>query len=322
MSNNELLTGDGWGSASNANSASIPLYPGEKPTYRELQKWSISAKNILNRTIFGPALRGETPPQLMALTGKRDVGITVLSTEQREKCSPLDIARYDQMVAKAKMDEDVRQKQLAIGEKEYKNKLAALLESALRPKAGLLLRRLQSAHKDKYSDTYDGVAMWKELIAQADEPSTLAEKREHDRIIEAARDTPLPDGCTAQDFSDKINKLLTDHLPYGTHTYEGEDLGLFIFELLPDANRIEKRLAVSEMQQAGGGIDDSDKVIKRCTEIVRASARLTTTPVAAIRQLELALANVGVNPAAIANLTASLTNKTNSGIRRSVSEGQ
>ena len=110
MSNYELPTGDGWGSASNANSASIPLYPGEKPTYRELQKWSISAKNILNRTIFGPALRGETPPQLMALTGKRDVGITVLSTEQREKCSPLDIARYDQMVAKAKMDEDVRLK--------------------------------------------------------------------------------------------------------------------------------------------------------------------------------------------------------------------
>ena len=46
----------------------------------------------------------------MALTGKRDVGIRVLTAEQREKCSPLDIARYDQMVAKAKMDEDVRLK--------------------------------------------------------------------------------------------------------------------------------------------------------------------------------------------------------------------
>ena len=310
---NELPTGDGWNSASNAHSASIPLYPGEKPTYRDLQQWSISAKNILNRTIFGPALRGETPPQLMALTGKRDVGITVLTAEQREKCSPLDIARYDQMVAKAKMDEDVRLKQLAIGEKEYKNKLAALLESALRPKAGLLLRRLQTAHKDLYSDTYDGVAMWKELIAQADEPSTLAEKREHDRVIEAARDTPLQDGCTAQEFSDKINKLLTDHLPYGTHKYEGQDLGLFIFELLPDANRIEKRIAITEMQQAGCGIADSDKVIKRCTEIVRASARTATTPIAAIQQLEAALANVGVDATAIANLTASLTNKTNNG---------
>ena len=58
---------------------------------------------------------------------------------------PLELARYDQGVAKAIQDEQIRLKQLAIGTREYKNKLAALLQSALRPKAGLLLKKLMAA---------------------------------------------------------------------------------------------------------------------------------------------------------------------------------
>ena len=52
-------------------------------------------------------------------------------------------------------------------------------------------------HKDSVHGTYDGAAMWKELRALMSAPSTMSERREHDRAIEVARDTKLPDGCSA-----------------------------------------------------------------------------------------------------------------------------
>ena len=138
---------------------------------------------------------------MVHLTIKRDDGIIDLPAEERAKAGHLEMARYDQMVAKARMDEDIRKKQLAIGEREYKNKLAALLQSALRPKAGLLLKKLLADNKDAIHDTYDGVNMWRALAALEKAPSTFAERREHDRAIESARDSVLPDGCAVQCLS-------------------------------------------------------------------------------------------------------------------------
>ena len=216
------------------------------------------------------------------------------------------------MVAKARMDEDIRKKQLSIGEREYKNKLAALLQSALRPKAGLLLKKLLADHKDSVHDTYDGVKMWHALVALERAPSTFAERREHDRAIEAARDSVLPDGCTVQDLSDKVNNLLKDHLPFGSHIYDDDKLGLYILELLPAVNGAEKRQAIREMT-ADKTLGNTDSVLERCTEIVRASATNSTTPVAAldpdVRSVQLALAKAGVDPTVIANFTSSLKPK-------------
>ena len=308
MSSEYPTSGMSWGSA-NGGSAALPQFPGEKPSFKMLKQWLESTKSTLEQTIYGPALRGEYPPHLVHLTIKRDDGINALSAEDRAKAGPLEIARFDQMVAKARMDEDIRIKQLAIGEREYKNKLAALLQSALRPKAGLLLKKLLGDHKDAIHDTYDGVMMWKALAALELAPSTFAERREHDRAIESARDSVLPDGCAAQDFADKINNLLKDHLPYGTQSYEKEKLGLFIFELLPFVNGAEKRQAIRELT-ADGTLGDADIVLARCTEIVRASATNVHTPVAAIdpdvRMLQVALAKAGVDAAVIANFPATL----------------
>ena len=145
--------------------------------------------------------------------------------------------------------------------------------------------------------------MWKALAALEKAPATFAERREHDRAIESARDSVLPDGCAAQDFADKINGLLKDHLPYGTHTYEGEKLGLFIFELLPMVNGAEKRQSIRELT-ADGTLGDADIVLARCTEIVRASATNAHTPVASVspdmQMLQIALAKAGVDAAVIA----------------------
>lgn len=38
------------------------------------------------------------------------------------------------------------------------------------------------------------------------------EARDHDRAVELMRDTAVPDGCSTQDFSDKVNELVRDHV--------------------------------------------------------------------------------------------------------------
>ena len=173
---------------------------------------------LAEQTIFGPALRDVTP----------DDGVTELTAEQMSKAGPIELVRYQRELAKARAVEAVRARQLEIGQAEYKNKLAALLKAALRPKAALRLGKLLKDHKDDASGTHDGVAMWKALVKLKYEPSSMIEQREHDRAVEAARDTSLPDGCSAQDFSDKVNMLMEQHLPYCERKYEGEALSTYI----------------------------------------------------------------------------------------------
>ena len=178
---NDYSTLSGATAPANGNSVALRIFPAEKPTFKDLRQWLEHGEMVLNQTIYGPALRGETPTHLAHLQVKRDNGITLLTTAQRSAVGPLELARYDQGVAKAIQDEQIRLKQLALGTREYRNKLAALLQSALRPKAGLLLKKLMSAHKCATHGTYDGAAMWASLVKLLDAPSTMPERREHDR---------------------------------------------------------------------------------------------------------------------------------------------
>ena len=164
----------------NGASASIPVFPGEQPTYKDVRQWVEKTETILSQTVFGPALRGDTPPHLVHLTIKRDIGIIELSAEDKQKASVLEIARYERDNAKAIADERVRLKQLEIGELEYKNKLAALLQSSLRPNAGLRLRKLLKLHEIPDTNTHDGIKMWKDLVKLLDDPSSMAERREQE----------------------------------------------------------------------------------------------------------------------------------------------
>ena len=141
------------------DSGALPFFPGEKPSYKDLHRWVQRSETVLEQTIFGPALRGVTPPHLVHLEVKRDDGVIELTAEQISKAGPIELARYQRELAKAKADEAIRAKQLEIGRAEYKNKLAALLKAALRPKAALRLGKLLNDHKDDASGTHDGVAM-------------------------------------------------------------------------------------------------------------------------------------------------------------------
>ena len=287
-------------------SARLDLFPCEQPTYKQVKQWLEKAADDLTQGQFGPALRGQIPQQLCHLTFKRDEGIIPLSDTARAAAGPMELARYDQTVAKAKLDEQVRLKQLETGMLEYKNKLAAILAAALRPNAGLRLKKMLKTHAiASEPGTYDGMAMWKELSALTEATSSIAERRENDRIVEAARDTMLPDGCSAQEYADKVKLIVRDHNPYSERPYEGQALGHYIIGLMPRANAHDKRTLTAELIKTNK-LDDMEEVIARCTEVVRDSAT-TTTPIAAttpMQQLQAALAMVGVDASVIANLTA------------------
>ena len=51
----------------------------------------------------------------------------------------------------------------------------------------------------------------------------------------------LPDGCTAREYGDKVQRLVNDHLPHLERKLEGEALGKFLIRLMPRANASEGR---------------------------------------------------------------------------------
>ena len=63
------------------DSGALPFFPGEKPSYKDLHQWLQKSETVLEQTIFGPALRGVTPPHLVHLEVKRDDDITDLTAE-------------------------------------------------------------------------------------------------------------------------------------------------------------------------------------------------------------------------------------------------
>ena len=105
-------------------------------------------------------MRGETPPALAHIAFTRKTGLVKLSKEDRAKAGPIEAAKYDQLIAKADNDEIIRQEQFRSAMAEHKNRLAAIIMAALRPKAGLRLRALRAAHQVKGTDIFDGPQMW------------------------------------------------------------------------------------------------------------------------------------------------------------------
>ena len=179
MSSDSVPMGTG---AATGNSAwtTLQAYPGEEPSLEEHIKWIEEAELRLTAAGQGPLMRGETPPSLTHIAFTRKTGLQKLSKEERAKAGTIEAAKYDQMVAKAENDELIRQEQFRANLAEHKNRLAAIIMAALRPKAGLRLRALRAAHKVKGNDVYDGPQMWKELKEFADKPILMAERRAHD----------------------------------------------------------------------------------------------------------------------------------------------
>ena len=279
--------------------ATLLNFPAEEPTRAQVEDWLDEAGPTLVRTGYGPAMRGEHPPHLISAAAAANAPeVEPLTAQQRTEISPLEATRHDLIVDKSRRDRATAARQLSAGLHEYHNKLAAILESSLRPHASLRLRALLAAHGVAgMPDCHNGGAMWRELASLRDSDNRLEDMRDHDRAVEEMRDNPLPDGCKAQDFADKVNTLTRNHLRFLERPLQGAALGKFIIALMPRSNQAEGRSLLRELN-AIGELANIGLVIARCTEIVRDSA--VKTPQGGV--LASLLTNKGLNEAALCSV--------------------
>ena len=86
------------------------------------------------------------------------------------------------------------------------------------------------------------------------------------------RDEKLPNGCSSQQYADKVNTLMKDHLPHLTSVdLSGIKLSKAIINFMPAACATEGRALARELVGLGT-LDDKVEVINRCTEIVAENA--------------------------------------------------
>lgn len=262
-----LLTG----SSVATTTASLPKFPSEEPTKKELSEWLDASCAILSRTGHGPAIRGETPPGFHQLKFQMAMpDIPALPTEERDKLGPVEATKYDLLRAETARKKNAALEAYESGMREYKNKLAATLDAAMRKTAPLRLNSMLDKHVDAaHPGIYDGGAMWRDLEAMRNIASRIDDRLDHDRAVEHARDSALPDGCSANTYLKKVNTIVVDHLPYMERPYTGHALGRFLISLMPNANKVEGRILESELDKPGDTrLSDGPYVIERCAAIV------------------------------------------------------
>ncbi|KAL3898682.1 MAG: hypothetical protein SGPRY_012791 [Prymnesium sp.] len=169
--------------------------------------------------------------------------------------------------------------QLAAGTMAARNSPAQHIITVLMPKMGLRVQRTKVAHAMAgASNTYNGKAMWDELVALRANVGLLEETRDHDRVVELMCDTALADGCPTQVFPDKVKELMRDHIPWLERPLLGDALSKFIVKLIPEKNASEGRLLIRELA-AAGTLNNHSAVIRRCVAIVRESESAATRAV-------------------------------------------
>ena len=93
--NNDLT-----GSSVATTTASLPKFPSEEPTKKELSEWLDASCAILSRTGHGPAIRGETPPGFHQLKFQMAMpDIPALPADERAKLGPVEATKYDILLA-------------------------------------------------------------------------------------------------------------------------------------------------------------------------------------------------------------------------------
>ena len=247
-------------------------FPCEEPSEKELEDW-LNENGPHVRLTHGAILRGETPPNLVNYDYQDDLtGFAEIAAPSGEDAGAAAKRQaHNLKVRQMQQANATRKAALDAGLLEAKNVLAQALITALRPNAPLRLEALLTKHAiPSHAEAYDGPGMWKDLEALRGSTGLLDETRDHDREVERMRDEYLPDGCAVQDYSDKVNRLIKDHVPHLERPLAGPKLGGFIIRLMPKCNAAEGRALHRELE-AAGTLGAVSTVVRRCVEIVKSS---------------------------------------------------
>ena len=124
---------------------------------------------------------------------------------------------------------------------------------SLTPNAPVRLEALLKKHEvTGHANTYNGTAMWKELLTLKTADSLTSERIDHDRVLENMRDNVLADGCSAQEYSHRVKTLQRWHIPHLQRPFAtDESLAEFLIDLMPEKNGHEGRDLKRRLKTAG-----------------------------------------------------------------------
>ena len=147
------------------------------------------------------------------------------------------------MIAKLTTQNAARERQLNAALRERSNDIATALILCMRERAPLRLQRLCNAHKlASPAGWHKGVDMWKDLLNLKASAGLRESANTHDDELDRLRREPLPDGCAAQDFSEKVTRIQRDHVPYLERPFHDDaSLARFIDHSQADAQSQRRR---------------------------------------------------------------------------------
>ena len=143
--------------------------------------------------------------------------------------------KHNHMVKQTRQLKATRKEAFGAAVLDRKNSLAQSIKASLRVTAPLKLKQLLADHKistDK--EIYNGIGMWKAIMAYRTTAGLHEEYVDHDREVERMRDDFLPDGCSVVDFAQKVNELVREHAPCMDRPFSSDaKQAEFIIRLMP-----------------------------------------------------------------------------------------
>ncbi|KAL1511212.1 hypothetical protein AB1Y20_006026 [Prymnesium parvum] len=189
--------------------SSTPDFPEEDPTREALDKWIDAWDAYAATNGYAPMLQGRDPPSVIQFTERDLTLIPALPPDAGASA----IAAREALRAQVIHDNSIKSKQRADTLCDHRHRFALLLIVHLRPRAGLRLQRLLSAHIVSgtvgASDAlYDGIAMYLELRALRAARMTKPQRDAVRRALADMEQSPLADGCSVQAFSSRARQPL------------------------------------------------------------------------------------------------------------------
>ena len=155
--------------------------------------------HALTRNGFGAIMRNDVSPELVQLTVKKDRMKIPDSASDTEKALLAD--KNDEIDAYNK----ALSIQLEVKLLEMKIRFGAMLSVSLRKNAPMRRKQMQTKHQlkaanvTKVAHSYDGHAMWQELLKLRDAPLRESKMKDHQKQVERLRDARLHDNVSPEE---------------------------------------------------------------------------------------------------------------------------
>ena len=213
----------------------LPVYPGENPTKSELMTWCDAWSDHLTATGYSAALRGAMPYEHVKLKPRARIPVPADAETARK-------AAIESKNQEIDHDNSIKKEELESRELEIQSRLFGKLSKSMRSTAPIKLKNLQAEFAIKDSEganvpgAFDAIKIFLSLQKESktsdmNHYSTKMYEDAYDRL----KKTKLPDNCSPNTFSHRLNTFMTKVNPFMERPLEGELLSRFILAQLPSA---------------------------------------------------------------------------------------